>query len=88
MRAKRDSMTGRGLAAQLENEEDDSDRSNRPGWGPGTDVVEELKDVIWKVGERRRKMRESSLSTPTPTRIPRLPNSSASDDYDTSLCTS
>ena len=24
-------------------------------WGPGGDVVEELKDVIWKVGERRRK---------------------------------
>lgn len=25
-------------------------------WGPGGDVVQELKDVIWKVGERRRKM--------------------------------
>jgi len=25
-------------------------------WGPGGDVVEELKDVIWKVGERRRKV--------------------------------
>jgi hypothetical protein len=25
-------------------------------WGPSGEVVEELKDVIWKVGERRRKM--------------------------------
>ena len=24
-------------------------------WGPGGDVVQELKDVIWKVGEKRRK---------------------------------
>lgn len=27
-------------------------------WGPGEDVVDELRDVIWKVGERRRKMME------------------------------
>lgn len=27
-------------------------------WGPGGEVVQELKDVIWKVGERRRKMTE------------------------------
>jgi len=25
-------------------------------WGPGGDVVQELKDVIWKVGERKRKL--------------------------------
>ncbi|KAL0954035.1 hypothetical protein HGRIS_005189 [Hohenbuehelia grisea] len=25
-------------------------------WGPGGEVVQELKDVIWKVGERRRRM--------------------------------
>ena len=25
-------------------------------WGPGGEVVQELKDVIWKVGEKRRKM--------------------------------
>ena len=33
----------------------------RPGletWGPGGDVVQELKDVIWQVGERRRKLAE------------------------------
>jgi hypothetical protein len=28
-------------------------------WGPGGEVVAELKDVIWKVGEKRRKMQES-----------------------------
>jgi hypothetical protein len=31
-------------------------------WGPGGEVVQELKDVIWKVGERRRKMTEEQLS--------------------------
>jgi hypothetical protein len=28
-------------------------------WGPGGEVVQELKDVIWKVGEKRRKMADS-----------------------------
>jgi len=28
-------------------------------WGPSGEVVDELKDVIWKVGERRRRMAES-----------------------------
>jgi hypothetical protein len=31
-------------------------------WGPGGEVVQELKDVIWKVGERRRKMAGSPPS--------------------------
>lgn len=40
-------------------------------WGPGGEVVQELKDVIWKVGERRRRMTEEQLrnaasSIPTP----------------------
>lgn len=30
----------------------------RETWGPGGEVVQELKDVIWKVGEKRRKMQE------------------------------
>ena len=30
--------------------------------GPGVEVVQELKDVIWKVGERRRKIAEQQLS--------------------------
>lgn len=32
-------------------------------WGPGGEVVQELKDVIWKVGERRRRMTEEQLRT-------------------------
>ena len=31
------------------------------GVGPGMEVVQELKDVIWRVGERRRKMAEKQL---------------------------
>ncbi|KAF8659885.1 hypothetical protein AX16_001769 [Volvariella volvacea WC 439] len=31
-------------------------------WGPGGDVVQELKDVIWKVGEKKRKMAEVAVS--------------------------
>ncbi|KAI6116732.1 hypothetical protein EDD16DRAFT_1040364 [Pisolithus croceorrhizus] len=30
-------------------------------WGPGGEVVQELKDVIWKVGERRRQMTENHI---------------------------
>jgi len=29
-------------------------------WGPGGEVVQELKDVIWKVGEERRRKREQA----------------------------
>jgi hypothetical protein len=34
-------------------------KQKRESWGPSGEVVEELKDVIWKVGERRRKMTDS-----------------------------
>lgn len=33
-------------------------RRDSGGWGPGGDVVQELKDVIWKVGQRRRRVAE------------------------------
>jgi len=40
-------------------------------WGPGGEVVQELKDVIWKVGERRRKMTGAqSASAPEPVLAP------------------
>jgi len=29
-------------------------------WGPSGEVVQELKDVIWKVNEKRRKMANAS----------------------------
>ncbi|KAJ6485756.1 hypothetical protein C8R45DRAFT_1214467 [Mycena sanguinolenta] len=38
----------------------DEDGVQREKWGPGGEVVQELKDVIWKVGERRRKMASMS----------------------------
>jgi len=38
------------------------DRRTRGGMGPGAEVVQELKDVIWRVGERRRKMAKQQLS--------------------------
>jgi len=38
------------------------DRKTSGGVGPGVEVVQELKDVIWRVGERRRKMAEQQLS--------------------------
>jgi len=37
------------------------DRRTDNGIGPGVEVVQELKDVIWRVGERRRKMAEEQL---------------------------
>ncbi|EJD08543.1 uncharacterized protein FOMMEDRAFT_144379 [Fomitiporia mediterranea MF3/22] len=101
MKAKRESMNGRGLAAQLDDEDDIGKPARRGSWGPGTEVVEELKDVIWKVGERRRKMAEESrapsatigpTSTTTIPSAPELHNNNispdGSNDYDTSLCTS
>ncbi|OCB86313.1 hypothetical protein A7U60_g6625 [Sanghuangporus baumii] len=94
MKEKRESMSGRGLAAQLE--EDGGGNELKPtklkGWGPGTDVVEELKDVIWKVGERRRKMAQKHTTIPTPTSIPIGSanvnvTSDGASDHDTNLCT-
>ena len=38
------------------------ERPQREQWGPGGEVVQELKDVIWKVGEKRRKMSERAGS--------------------------
>lgn len=38
------------------------DKKTNSGMGPGAEVVQELKDVIWRVGERRRKMAEQQLS--------------------------
>lgn len=38
------------------------DKKTNGGVGPGVEVVQELKDVIWRVGERRRKIAEQQLS--------------------------
>jgi len=47
----------------MTNPSETRDRKISGGIGPGVEVVQELKDVIWKVGERRRKMTEQQLST-------------------------
>jgi hypothetical protein len=41
---------------------EEEQRPARESWGPGGEVVQELKDVIWKVGEQRRKMVERTSS--------------------------
>ncbi|KAJ3774494.1 hypothetical protein FB446DRAFT_728663 [Lentinula raphanica] len=46
-----------------------SSSSSRERWGPGGDVVQELKDVIWKVGERRRKMVDGQVHNVVPEAI-------------------
>jgi hypothetical protein len=38
----------------------------RERWGPGGEVVQELKDVIWKVGERRRRMTDGQVHNVLP----------------------
>jgi hypothetical protein len=56
-RTRRESGGGHGLGLGLSGiEEGGGGKLERERWGPGGDVVQELKDVIWKVGERRRKM--------------------------------
>ena len=47
-------------------------RKTSGGIGPGVEVVQELKDVIWRVGERRRKMAEQQ---------PSMSASSSSSEY-------
>ena len=63
VRQRRESMQAKigGVEGGMRGE---SEEGRRKSWGPTSDVVEELKDVIWKVGERRRKMEfETRLST-------------------------
>lgn len=54
VRKARESGRGISFSGPIEQEEDHS--LSKEKTGPGIEVVQELKDVIWKVGERRRKM--------------------------------
>ncbi|KAF8336159.1 hypothetical protein F5887DRAFT_987397 [Amanita rubescens] len=60
----------------LSDSREDADGDNEGGekWGPGGEVVQELKDVIWKVGERRRKfaneLHRHSIDVSTPVQTP------------------
>ncbi|KAG6909789.1 hypothetical protein DXG01_015282 [Tephrocybe rancida] len=64
MKARRESGDGvLGLELPISKEEP----KRGPGiekWGPGGEVVQELKDVIWKVGERRRRMADANCPAP------------------------
>jgi hypothetical protein len=63
VKAKRESGQGSDLGiVRAEDTEQEMDREKRSSWGPGTEVVQELKDVIWKVSERKRRMASGSDS--------------------------
>ncbi|KAF5386411.1 hypothetical protein D9757_006676 [Collybiopsis confluens] len=49
--------------------DDQHSSSSRELWGPGSEVVQELKDVIWKVGERRRRMADGQVHNVVPEAI-------------------
>ncbi|KAI0051012.1 hypothetical protein FA95DRAFT_421787 [Auriscalpium vulgare] len=61
-RARRESGRGVGLGLSM-GQEEESAAGGVERWGPGGDVVQELKDVIWKVGEKRRLLGERRTST-------------------------
>ncbi|EIN06228.1 hypothetical protein PUNSTDRAFT_137013 [Punctularia strigosozonata HHB-11173 SS5] len=61
-------LSGLGIA-MVEEEAEAGEKGIREKWGPGGDVVQELKDVIWQVGERRRKL----AAQPPPMPPPSLP---------------
>ncbi len=57
VKARREKTVSSRHRDYLSDAREDVDGDNEGGekWGPGGEVVQELKDVIWKVGERRRK---------------------------------
>ncbi|KAI0690876.1 hypothetical protein C8T65DRAFT_671113 [Cerioporus squamosus] len=58
MKARRVSglPTSSSSLAEMDGELPAAEKPQREKWGPGGEVVQELKDVIWKVGEKRRRM--------------------------------
>ena len=52
---RENAVTRRGDYVSGVRKEADGDNEGSEKWGPGGEVVMELKDVIWKVGERRRR---------------------------------
>ncbi|KII86039.1 hypothetical protein PLICRDRAFT_178332 [Plicaturopsis crispa FD-325 SS-3] len=63
MKLRRESG-GIGLGLSLPS--DWPEKPARESWGPGGEVVQELKDVIWQVGEKRRKLSEGLPRTNDP----------------------
>ena len=67
-KARRESGLGMGIAFVGGGDGNDGVEVQKMGgiekWGPGGEVVQELKDVIWKVSERKRKMANASQAAP------------------------
>ena len=71
-KVRRESGLGLGLGLGALVEEGDK-KVKVERWGPGGDVVQELKDVIWKVGERKRKLGEQQAKANDETTEPPPP---------------
>ncbi|KAK0466754.1 uncharacterized protein EV420DRAFT_1325585 [Desarmillaria tabescens] len=56
----------RGETALVPREQPDDGGLKVEKWGPGGEVVQELKDVIWKVGEKRRRLFNVPSTAPPP----------------------
>jgi hypothetical protein len=68
-KARRESGLGLGVAFGVEGGDGRVEPQKMSGiekWGPGGEVVQELKDVIWKVSEKRRKMADAYQAAPLP----------------------
>ena len=67
-KARRESGLGLGIAFTGGGDGNDCLEVQKMGgiekWGPGGEVVQELKDVIWKVSEKKRKMADASQTAP------------------------
>ncbi|KAL4244650.1 hypothetical protein ABKN59_010098 [Abortiporus biennis] len=73
-KARRESAKGFLGTSRLSGSEDLRPESGGRGWAPGGEVVQELKDVIWKVGEKRRKMSEQFRSSTPPNTSDLIPS--------------
>ena len=69
-KARRESGLGLGIGFVGGGDGNDCVEAQKMGgiekWGPGGEVVQELKDVIWKVSEKKRKMADASQAALQP----------------------
>ncbi|PPQ68050.1 hypothetical protein CVT26_007334 [Gymnopilus dilepis] len=85
-KARRESGKGLAIGGTGTGEDDGSVQRGVEKWGPGGDVVQELKDVIWKVSERKRMLAEST--TPPQPQLAQLDSQPRSVDIKNSPPTS